>query len=199
MDPGRRGCAEPRSSRGSGCREAEEELSFPVKNAGLSLALAAAPAVRQGQDPGPEPGARRTGRRHGAGALGVGLNPAWPGRLGVSGLRRLPAPGAAEKEDSVAPCPRCPPDTSRLRSGLSLRGKGERENKEKTRRAVRKRRVRLEGVERAGVPGLLCPSRGFFPRMENELRGERLSVEEKRYGRFPFPSLLAHRNPAKAA
>lgn len=51
------------------------------------------------------------------------------------------------------------------RSGLGLRSKGgeKRKNKEKKGRAVRKRRVRLEGAERPGMPGLLlCRSRGVL-------------------------------------
>lgn len=151
MDPGRRGCAGPRSSGGSDCREAEEELSLPVRNAGLSPALAAAPAERQGRGPGPEPGARRTGRRRGVGALGVGLRPAWPGPA-VSLACAVSLPREPEREDSVALCPRCPPDTSRLRFGLGLRGKEERENKEKTRRAVRKRWVRPQRAGRGARP-----------------------------------------------
>lgn len=90
------GRSQPARARGSpevaGARAAERQRKssrFPLRMR-LSPALAAAPAERQ--SPGPEPGARRTGRRHGVGALGVGLSPAWPGQLEVSGLRRLPAP-----------------------------------------------------------------------------------------------------------
>lgn len=62
-----------------------------------------------------------------------------------------------------------------------------------------KRRVRLEGAERPGVPSLLLrQSRGFL-RIENELSGKRQSVEEKRCGRLTFPSLRALPNPAKVA
>lgn len=63
-----------------------------------------------------------------------------------------------------------------------------------------KRRVRLEGAEQPGVPSLLLrQSRGFFLRIENELSGERQSVEEKQCGRLTIPSLRALANPAKVA
>lgn len=64
---------------------------------------------------------------------------------------------------------------------------------------MRKRRVRLEGAERPGMPGLLlCPSRGFLPKMENELRGEgRKSVEEEmREASVPIPP--GPRKPGKS-
>lgn len=55
---------------------------------------------------------------------------------------------------------------------------------------MRKRRVRLEGAERPGMPVLLlCGSRGFLRKMENEPRGEgRKSVEEEmRESSVPIP------------
>lgn len=135
------------------------------------------------------------------GALGVGLSPAWPGQLGVSGLRRLPASEPLRGKTRALPAHSAhqPRLASLLSSGLGLRCKWEREN-EKKGRAVMKRRVRLEGAERSGVPSLLLrQSRGFFLRIENELSGERQSVEEKRCGRLTFPSLRALPNPAKVA
>lgn len=80
MDPGRRGRAGARSSGDPSCPEAEEELLLPVKNALPSRAVATAEA--EGQGPGRQPGARHTGWVHGAGALGVEVSPAGPGRPG---------------------------------------------------------------------------------------------------------------------
>lgn len=126
---------EPRSSGGSDCPEAEEELLLPVRNALLFWALAA--AAVEGQGPGPEPGARRTEWVHGAGAIGVGFSPAWrvrAGPSGVCGLCRLPASGTAEREDLGALSPRCPPATSRLQPPPRTWLEGQRGKKGKIKR-----------------------------------------------------------------
>lgn len=142
--PRARGPGGPRPARARGspevagapaARRQRKSSRFPFGTRCFFWALAVAPA--EGQGPGPEPGARRTGWVHGAGALCVGFIPAWRGGAGpsgVCGLRRLPAPGTAEREDSGSLCPRCPPATSRLQTPLRTRLEGQREKKGKIKR-----------------------------------------------------------------